>query len=144
MLASAPPDLIVLNSLSEDGRTSKQMFGWILANIAELRDRTIVVCGRTDANRREPDCHDAYLIEPFSASQWKQAVISAARRQPRLPVQRVSELRPDLPVPAIVLTHPSRNLPATNVESAVHGIASHVLVESSKTGHAPRLQQLRD
>ncbi len=74
-LASAPPDLIVLNSLSADGRTSEQMFNWIITNRAEFRNRTIVIGSRTELSRREN-----YLVEPFGAPQWRQAVMSVAHR----------------------------------------------------------------
>ena len=74
-LASAPPDLIVVNSLSHDGWSSERIFNWMIANKAEFRDRTIVVCGPADASRRERECPDAYLLEPFGAEQWRQAIM---------------------------------------------------------------------
>jgi tetratricopeptide (TPR) repeat protein len=74
-LASAPPDLIVLNPLSDDGRTSEQMFNWIITNRAEFRNRTIVINGQTELSRREH-----YLVEPFGAPQWRQAVMIVAHR----------------------------------------------------------------
>jgi tetratricopeptide (TPR) repeat protein len=75
-LALAPPDLIVLNTLTDDGRTSQQMFDWILANRVEFCDRTIAIRSRADSSGREQERSCAYLVEPYGAPQWRQAVLS--------------------------------------------------------------------
>jgi tetratricopeptide (TPR) repeat protein len=116
-LASAPPDLIVLNVLSDDGKTSKQMFDWIVANRPEFRDRTIVICGLTGAGRREQDGPGAYLVEPFGAPQWRQAILSLAPRQTRRHSPLFPQVHPERRVAAIVLTRPGKKLAATDLES---------------------------
>jgi tetratricopeptide (TPR) repeat protein len=73
-LEMAPPDLLVLNTLTDDGRTSQQMFAWIVTNRAEFRERTIAI--RTASGGLEQKFSDADLVEPFGAQQWRQAVLS--------------------------------------------------------------------
>jgi hypothetical protein len=75
-LLCAPPDLIVLNSLTDDGTTSEQMFQWILANRPELREHTIVIRGQGSPAGNPSSNADVFLTEPLDYEQWRQAVVS--------------------------------------------------------------------
>jgi tetratricopeptide (TPR) repeat protein len=79
-LRDAPPDVMVLNAITDDGWTSLRMFNWIATNQAPLRTRSLVIVGAGEfAEFGQFDFEARYLFEPFGASQWQDAVKSMLR-----------------------------------------------------------------
>lgn len=73
-LLNVPFDLIVFNPATDDGWTSLRMFNWTVANLPQLRHRTLLIktagIGAEQASGAGAPC----VSEPFGEQEWREAI----------------------------------------------------------------------
>ena len=72
-LLNTPPDLVVLNTTTDDRWTGSRILKWIAENQPSLLNQTVSIIG---SGGKADNLEVRYLFEPFGATEWNEAVHS--------------------------------------------------------------------